>query len=290
VPTSRFAAASDRSYSVSVRYRVDDLAARCDVSVDTVRYYQSKGLLPRPEREGRLAWYGEEHVERLERVRELKAQGFSLAMIGRVLRGELDTAEQALALALVRPDPGAGAVTRLTTEELAERTGVPATLLEALAREGLLNPTGDEDDPRYDPDDAEVVRAGLALLEAGVPLSELLDLARRHDAAMRATAEHAVDLFARFVRDPARAEARDESEVAERTVGALHAMLPATSTLVAHHFRRQLLDAARARLEDSPGVLEAGGNRGAGGEPDDETGTGTGDEAEGEPRAAGGAG
>jgi DNA-binding transcriptional MerR regulator len=234
---------------VSVRYRVDDLAARCDVSVDTVRYYQSRGLLPRPEREGRLAWYGDEHLERLRRIRELKGQGFSLAMIARVLRGELDAAEQALAVALVGTR-GASSAARLTAEQLAEATGVPATLLEALAREGLLTPDGDEDDPRYAADDVEVVRAGLALLEAGVPLSELLDLSRRHDAAMRATAEHAVELFARFVRDPARAATADEAEVAERTVTALHQMLPATSTLVASHFRRLLLDAARARLED----------------------------------------
>ena len=37
-----------------MRYRVEQLAAACDVSVDTVRYYQSRGLLPAPEREGRV--------------------------------------------------------------------------------------------------------------------------------------------------------------------------------------------------------------------------------------------
>ena len=34
-----------------MRYRVEQLAAACDVSVDTIRYYQSRGLLPGPERE-----------------------------------------------------------------------------------------------------------------------------------------------------------------------------------------------------------------------------------------------
>jgi DNA-binding transcriptional MerR regulator len=222
---------------VSVRYRVDDLAERCDVSVDTIRYYQTKGLLPRPVREGRLAWYDDDHVERLRRIRELQGQGFSLAIIGRILAGELDASEQALALALA-----GGAERSLAAEDVAARTGVPVTLLEALAREGLLEPIG-EDEPRYDPGDVETVRAGLALLESGVPLSELLDLARRHDAAMRATAEHAVDLFARFVRDPIRAQHADEAEVAERTVEALHAMLPATATLVGQHFRRLLVAA-----------------------------------------------
>ena len=46
---------------------MEQLAAACDVSVDTVRYYQSLGLLPPPEREGRVAWYGAEHAERIRR-------------------------------------------------------------------------------------------------------------------------------------------------------------------------------------------------------------------------------
>ncbi|MDQ3981976.1 MAG: MerR family DNA-binding transcriptional regulator, partial [Actinomycetota bacterium] len=33
-----------------MRYRVDELAARAGVSVDTVRFYQARGLLPQPER------------------------------------------------------------------------------------------------------------------------------------------------------------------------------------------------------------------------------------------------
>jgi len=66
-----------------VRYRVDQLAASCDVSVDTVRFYQSRGLLPQPEREGRLAWYGDEHADRIRRIRELQTKGLTLAAIGR---------------------------------------------------------------------------------------------------------------------------------------------------------------------------------------------------------------
>jgi DNA-binding transcriptional MerR regulator len=35
--------------------RVEQLSARADVTVDTIRYYQSKGLLDPPRREGRVA-------------------------------------------------------------------------------------------------------------------------------------------------------------------------------------------------------------------------------------------
>ena len=57
------------------RWRVEDLARRADVSVDTIRFYQKRRLLPPPEREGRVAWYGPEHLERLARIRELRARG-----------------------------------------------------------------------------------------------------------------------------------------------------------------------------------------------------------------------
>ena len=38
--------------------RVEDLARAADVSVDTIRFYQKRRLLPPPTRRGRIAWYG----------------------------------------------------------------------------------------------------------------------------------------------------------------------------------------------------------------------------------------
>ena len=66
-----------------MRYRVEQLAAACDVSVDTVRYYQSRGLLPPPEREGRVAWYGPRHAARIREVRSLQKKGLTLTAIKR---------------------------------------------------------------------------------------------------------------------------------------------------------------------------------------------------------------
>ena len=67
--------------------RVEQLAARADVTVDTIRYYQSKGLLDPPRREGRVAWYGQRHLERLSRIRSLQGRGFTLATIARLVSG-----------------------------------------------------------------------------------------------------------------------------------------------------------------------------------------------------------
>jgi DNA-binding transcriptional MerR regulator len=232
-----------------MRLRVDELAARSGLSVDTVRFYQSKGLLAQPAREGRIAWYSSDHLEQLERVRALKGRGFTLDFIGRLLGGELDPIDAALAAAVSGPVPGENSKDGevMTLEQLADHTGVSETVLEAIARTGLLFSDAGEDG--YTEADADAVRAGLKLLEAGLPLSELLDLARRHDAAMTTIAEQAVDVFVRFVRDPLRASAPADDSAPERIVESFNAMLPATAALVTHHFRRRLLQIARTRMD-----------------------------------------
>lgn len=243
-----------------MRYRVEELATRSGVSVDTIRYYQRMDVLDRPEREGRIAWYTDDHVDRLGAVQELQQQGFSLAMIARIVSGTADASEQALAVALSGPLPGESQE-RLTREELAERTGVSTTLLEVVEREGLLVPRDGDAAAPYTTADVEAVEAGLALLEAGVPLSELLALAREHDQAMRALADRAVDLFARYVVDPIRGATESETEAAQRMVDALQTMLPAASAVVSHHIGRRLVTAARDRI-DTPDELAAEGEDG----------------------------
>ena len=64
---------------------VDDLAAATGVSVRNIRYYASLGLLPPPERRGRVAYYGAEHRARLDLIRALQDHGFTLQAIERYL-------------------------------------------------------------------------------------------------------------------------------------------------------------------------------------------------------------
>lgn len=64
---------------------IDELAARTGMTVRTVRYYASEGLLPPPIRRGRIAYYGQTHRLRLDLVRTLQDHGYTLAAIERVL-------------------------------------------------------------------------------------------------------------------------------------------------------------------------------------------------------------
>jgi DNA-binding transcriptional MerR regulator len=243
-----------------VEYRVEELARRADVSVDTVRYYQAKGLLPPPRRQGRVGWYDDDHLDRLARIRSLAARGLTLATIGRLLAGELDAADEALAAAVasgstgplgqeVAEGSGAAELELLTLDELAERTGIPLPLLQAVSREGLLIPRRQDGEPWFTAADVEIAAVGLKLLEAGLPLPEVLALARRHDEAMRAVAERAVALFDDHIRQPLRSSGLADEEAAGRLVEAFHTLLPATVALVTHHFRRTLLAVAQEHIE-----------------------------------------
>ncbi|HJQ05683.1 MAG TPA: MerR family transcriptional regulator [Nocardioides sp.] len=60
---------------------VDELAAAAGLTVRTTRYYATLGLIPPPERRGRLAWYGATHLARLEMIRALQEHGFTLQAI-----------------------------------------------------------------------------------------------------------------------------------------------------------------------------------------------------------------
>jgi DNA-binding transcriptional MerR regulator len=232
------------------RWRVEDLARRADVSVDTIRFYQKRRLLPPPTREGRIAWYGAAHLDRLTRIRELAGRGLTLALIGRLVRGELDPADEPLAEAVAAPDvEGEVAEEFLTLEALSERSGVPLGLLESVGREGLLVPRLHDGDARYTEADVHIVRAGLRLLEVGLPLPELLALAGQHHSATRELAESAVAMFDTHVRAPIRASDLADDEKAERLVEAFRELLPAVTTIVAHHFRRVLLAVAQEHLE-----------------------------------------
>lgn len=234
-----------------MRYRVEQLASACDVSVDTVRYYQSRGLLPQPEREGRVAWYGPEHLDRMLQIRALQRKGLTLAAIRRVLAGELGAADADLAAAVAAARGETGdEVELLSLEEFSARSGVPASLIQAVEREGIRLGRVSDGDERYTAADIEMVRTALRLLEFGLPLPDLLGLARDADVAMRGLAERAVELFDEHVRKPIRDTAGDDERAAEQMVEAFAELLPAVTNLVSHHFRRLLLETAEAHIEE----------------------------------------
>ncbi len=64
---------------------LDELCERAGVTVRTVRYYISEGLLPPPTGAGPAARYGQEHLDRLAIISELKDRYLPLREIRRPL-------------------------------------------------------------------------------------------------------------------------------------------------------------------------------------------------------------
>ncbi|MFJ3669910.1 MerR family transcriptional regulator [Streptomyces sp. NPDC090106] len=157
---------------------IDELAAQAGVTVRTVRFYSTKGLLPPPvigaRRVGR---YGDGHLARLELIEELQQQGMTLAAIERYVR-QLPPGLSARELAIHRAVVASWAPdTTETTDrrELERHAGRPLTDddVRRLAAMGVVRPDGDAF--RFD---TGPLRLGVRLLD--VPLSQESILAARN--------------------------------------------------------------------------------------------------------------
>ncbi|MFG2182851.1 MerR family transcriptional regulator [Streptomyces abikoensis] len=66
-------------------YRIEDLAHHSGTTVRTIRAYQDRGLLPKPERRGRANVYRDTHLARLRQISGLLDRGYTLASIKELL-------------------------------------------------------------------------------------------------------------------------------------------------------------------------------------------------------------
>ena len=71
--------------SESEELAIDELARRAGLPTRTFREYQTMGLVPSPERRGRVGVYRLAHLHRLQLIGRLQERGYSLAGIGDLL-------------------------------------------------------------------------------------------------------------------------------------------------------------------------------------------------------------
>ncbi|WP_330355135.1 MerR family transcriptional regulator [Streptomyces chartreusis] len=179
-------------------YRIEDLAHLSGATVRTIRAYQDRGLLPRPERRGRANLYSDAHLVRLRQIADLLDRGYTLASIkelleawdaGRGLGGVLG-----LAAEVEGPWSDEKAV-RISRAELNERFGgAPDDAAVADAVElGVLEPVPGDEDSFVVPSPQELAVA-VELYAAGVPLSAISG----HLRELRGRVEHIAARFLEF--------------------------------------------------------------------------------------------
>ncbi|HEX4540450.1 MAG TPA: MerR family transcriptional regulator [Acidimicrobiales bacterium] len=226
-------------------YRVDELAEAAGISVQLVRSYQSKGLLRPPHHEGRIALYDGRHLERLREINELKRRGYSLRVIGQLLESGPP-----------RADPTDGDVAEIVDEEtfdlreLADRSGVPTPMLRSLEASGLIRSRRLNAEGRYTHADVRAVSIILTLVGGGLPLEELMKVARIQLEAAEDVAEGSVSLFMSHVRAPLQEMGLSQREHSDRLVAALRLMLHSSAALLAYNFQRMVLNAIQEEINE----------------------------------------
>jgi DNA-binding transcriptional MerR regulator len=153
---------------------VDQLAERSGVPVRTVRYYQTEGLLPLPERIGREARYTVRHLNHLLAIGEFRRRGFGLTAIAELMKGGFASPEGWLGLeaSLTRPWTEDRPVL-LTEPELRERLGDKAgdLTIAVLQHSGLVERRADTTPVTFLVPSPALLEIGLALTDLGIDVS-----------------------------------------------------------------------------------------------------------------------
>ncbi|MFC9084430.1 MerR family transcriptional regulator [Streptomyces sp. NPDC057062] len=170
---------------------MEELARLAGITVRTLRFYRERKLIPPPRREGRVAWYDDQHLARLRTITALLERGHTLNGIAEL--AEAFDSGRGVGDLLGMEVPTEETPVRLTPEELADHFAgevTPENLAAALDL-GYLGVDGEE-----------IVHISRRLLEVysaldgeGIPLGEV----QRTGAEVRTHADALADLFADLI-------------------------------------------------------------------------------------------
>lgn len=230
-------------------YRVAELAEEAGIPVRTLRYYQERGLLAPPRKEGRTGWYSDAHLDRLRLIGDLLTRGYRLDGIEELLtaaengRGldEVLGFGSAATTEWARSDP-----IELDEAMLAERFGeqlTPEVLAEAVEL-GYLRRRGEV----YQHPSARLLEATLTLVAAGIPLRSILALSWEIEAAFDRMAFSFVHAFRthlldRMLDDPTPGDL-------ERLTDAVAELRPVARVIADEQFGRAMRRRIRADITE----------------------------------------
>ncbi|MFE9884133.1 MerR family transcriptional regulator [Streptomyces scopuliridis] len=229
---------------------VDELAARAGVTVRTIRFYSTRGLLPPPViGPRRVGHYGRDHLSRLALIEELQHLGMTLAAIERYLERlppDLSARDLAIHRALVAswaPDSAEDA----TRAELERRAGraLSEEDIDRLAAMGVLVRADGPDSYRLD---LGLLRLGVELLDVPIPQETILAARTVLLEHTREAAYELTRLFRDEVWTPYRDQGSDPEHVAAMKSLSAH-MRPLVVQALVTAFQRSLKEELRAAFQ-----------------------------------------
>jgi DNA-binding transcriptional MerR regulator len=225
------------------RLTIDQLAARTGMTVRNIRAHVTRGLLPPPHMQGRTAFYGAEHVARLQLVVGLQQQGFNLAAIRKLVTGpSAPSPEQTVAFYRTALGPWLTESPEEHDErELATQFGlVPdPELVRRLRRLGLLEPLPGGRVRVLNP---SILRVGRELAVMGFTPEQLIDVLGvllRHSRAV-------ADAFAQMFLDThwrAYVDAGMPPDQLPRLAEVIQALQPLAAQAVVAAFQQEMTQA-----------------------------------------------
>lgn len=191
-----------KSSTAAPEFTIDELARQAGTTVRNVRAYQERGLLPPPEKRGRIGIYGEAHLARLKIIASLLGRGYTLANVAELIgtwEGGHDISKLlGLEAAITSPWSTRTAV-ELPKEEFLKIFGdalTPAALTKAIET-GIVTDQGDT----LRVSSMELVQAAALLTAEGVPLEDLLQIIAELRTALEHIAEGMMNLTTRYIFD-----------------------------------------------------------------------------------------
>ena len=203
---------------------IDELARAAGTTVRNVRVYQDRGLLPPPQRRGRLGLYGPDHLRRLKLVLRMLGRGYPLAAIRELVEAWEEQRDIGSVLGLeeviTAPYQTEGP-RRLPAARFRALLGGDEVATARAVETGLVQLDGDDvvvRNPRF-------FDVGLDLLAEGFPARAMVDVAAGIAAAMDEVARMCVSFVDEHLWRPF-LDAGMPAPDAERVAGVIQRMRP----------------------------------------------------------------
>jgi DNA-binding transcriptional MerR regulator len=229
-------------------FTIDELAERAEMTVRNVRAYASRGLIDPPRLVGRTGYYGDDHLQRLQLVRLLLRQGYTLAAVeDALLRTPSNAPGHALELLHLLEVPEDRDTSEIISRtELAALAGVPRDddLMDALPSLGVAEVVDDEHFRVINPG---LVRPGAAARALGLSSQSVIAvvpmlLEHMHTVAEELVGHATEDIFQPFL------DAGLPIDDWEPIFARVQMLIPIASRVVLAAFRQELDEAIETSI------------------------------------------